>query len=157
MGQQIVMAATGGKGMKKRGRLHDVRIYHIVFCIGLFFLSLCPGTTVFGESARPCSDEIAKFCKDVRPGGGHLLTCLEQHENDLSATCRKKIEEVKQRLREAQEACGKDIEKFCKDVKPGAGRIAKCLRGVESELSPACRQKVRRPSRKRPKGKDSAQ
>lgn len=35
-------------------------------------------------------------------------------------------------------ACRADIEKFCKDVKFGHGRIAQCMKQHEAELSPAC-------------------
>ena len=38
--------------------------------------------------------------------------------------------------------CKADFEKFCKDVKPGQGRIAKCMKAHENELSPACRDKI---------------
>lgn len=34
--------------------------------------------------------------------------------------------------------CQADIEKFCKDVKPGHGQIAQCMKRHETELSPAC-------------------
>jgi hypothetical protein len=34
--------------------------------------------------------------------------------------------------------CKGDIEKFCKDVKPGRGRIINCLRQHETELSVDC-------------------
>jgi hypothetical protein len=34
--------------------------------------------------------------------------------------------------------CKDDIEKFCRDVKPGQGRILKCMREHESELSADC-------------------
>ncbi|MBI4351953.1 MAG: hypothetical protein HY550_10980 [Elusimicrobia bacterium] len=36
-------------------------------------------------------------------------------------------------------ACAEDAAKFCKDVKPGEGRIAACLKEHEKELSQACR------------------
>jgi hypothetical protein len=38
--------------------------------------------------------------------------------------------------------CKADYEKFCKDVKPGQGRIAKCMKAHENELSPACKNKI---------------
>ena len=50
-----------------------------------------------------------------------------------------KLEESKKRLMEAQQACTGDMEKFCKDVKPGGGRILKCLREHTQDLSSACR------------------
>ncbi len=36
--------------------------------------------------------------------------------------------------------CAADVKKFCGDVKPGQGAIAKCMKGHEAELSPACRE-----------------
>jgi hypothetical protein len=35
--------------------------------------------------------------------------------------------------------CAGDLKKFCGDVKPGQGAIAKCMKAHEAELSPACR------------------
>lgn len=34
--------------------------------------------------------------------------------------------------------CAADAAKFCKDVKPGEGRVAACLKAHEKELSQAC-------------------
>ena len=36
--------------------------------------------------------------------------------------------------------CAADVKKFCGDVKPGQGAIAKCMKAREAELSPACRE-----------------
>jgi hypothetical protein len=35
-------------------------------------------------------------------------------------------------------ACKADTEKFCKGIRPREGRILSCLKGRESDLSPAC-------------------
>lgn len=35
--------------------------------------------------------------------------------------------------------CAEDAAKFCKDVKPGEGRVAACLKEHEKELSQACK------------------
>jgi hypothetical protein len=42
----------------------------------------------------------------------------------------------------ADEACGGDVEKFCSNIKPGAGRVSRCLEEHESQLSPTCQAKV---------------
>ena len=36
--------------------------------------------------------------------------------------------------------CAADVKKFCGDVKPGQGAIAKCMKAHEAELPPACRE-----------------
>jgi hypothetical protein len=35
--------------------------------------------------------------------------------------------------------CAEDAAKFCKDIKPGEGRVKACLKEHEAELSQACR------------------
>ncbi len=37
--------------------------------------------------------------------------------------------------------CAADTEKFCKDVKPGEGRVKACLQEHEKDLSQACRER----------------
>jgi hypothetical protein len=39
-----------------------------------------------------------------------------------------------------QGPCADDVAKYCKDIQPGRGRIARCLKQHEQELSPACKQ-----------------
>ncbi len=36
--------------------------------------------------------------------------------------------------------CAADVKKFCGDVQPGQGGIAKCMKAHDAELSPACRE-----------------
>ena len=35
-------------------------------------------------------------------------------------------------------ACRADVQKLCKGIHPGEGRIAACLKQHESEISPGC-------------------
>ncbi len=37
------------------------------------------------------------------------------------------------------QVCSKDVAKFCANVKPGEGRISRCLGEHEAQLSPACK------------------
>lgn len=38
--------------------------------------------------------------------------------------------------------CAGDVEKFCKGVEAGGGRVSKCLKEHENELSAACKEKT---------------
>ncbi|HEX7503903.1 MAG TPA: cysteine rich repeat-containing protein [Syntrophales bacterium] len=87
----------------------------------------------------PCADDIAKYCKDVKQGGGRIARCLKENEQQLSPACKSSIEE---KSREARQVCQADAQKFCKDVKTGQGRIVKCLREHEKDLSPECKAKM---------------
>jgi hypothetical protein len=39
--------------------------------------------------------------------------------------------------------CAADVKKFCGDVQPGQGRIVKCMKNHEAELSPACQSQMK--------------
>jgi hypothetical protein len=40
--------------------------------------------------------------------------------------------------------CAADAKKFCGNVQQGGGRIAKCMKSHEAELSPACQSEMKR-------------
>ncbi len=41
-------------------------------------------------------------------------------------------------MKEFHSSCRPDVEKFCKGVQPGEGRIAQCLKENEKDLSSSC-------------------
>jgi len=108
----------------------------VVFCISLWF-----GVDAYAQRGGACAEDTVKFCNDVKPGGGRIAKCLNDHENELSGTCKDEIAQVQKRFKETAEACHDDVLKFCNDVEPGGGRIAKCLRDHQSELSQECQEK----------------
>jgi len=108
-----------------------------LLCIVLYFHS-----GVCAEEALICADDIEKYCKEIKPGGGRLLECLKAREAELSVSCRGKIGELQGIIKGCEQACSADISQFCKDVQPGGGRIIKCLRGHDKELSSSCSAKL---------------
>jgi len=96
----------------------------------------------YAEESLICADDIEKYCKEIKPGGGRLLNCLKAHETELSVSCRGKISELQGIIRDCEQACSGDIAQFCKEVQPGGGRIIKCLREHDKELSPSCSSKL---------------
>jgi len=115
--------------------------YCTVFAV-LSLLVFVLSASAEDKGMKPCADDVAKFCKDVKPGEGRIVACLKEHQNDLSASCKEKMEklaEVRKKGSEMNKACHDDISKFCKDVKPGGGKIIQCLKEHSSDLSSECK------------------
>lgn len=106
-------------------------------------LALAAAGAAQGQGQVPCADDAAKFCRDVQPGGGRIMKCMKEHENELSPACKERVAEMKKGFQEFREACQDDALKFCKDnIKPGGGRIVNCLKEHENELSPECKARM---------------
>lgn len=56
---------------------------------------------------------------------------------------------------EGVKPCADDVARLCKDVQPGQGRVAKCLKEHKDELSPACKEHIAM-ARKKVKGAKDA-
>jgi hypothetical protein len=121
----------------------------------LVIIALVIGTWAASSDAAqaqgqgPCADDVAKYCKDVQPGGGRIVRCLKQHEQELSPACRQHAAEVKKKGQEFRAACEDDVFRLCGDVKAGGGRILHCLKQHEQELTPDCKAKMQQ----KPSGK----
>jgi hypothetical protein len=88
---------------------------------------------------RVCAEDAKKFCSNVRPGAGRMYQCLTSHSAELAPACRERMEAAKARWDKFMQACKGDIEKACKTIPPGQGRVLSCLKGRESDLSPECK------------------
>jgi hypothetical protein len=118
-------------------KIVKIGIVLFVACLGVWGYSVAGN---LGKSA--CKDDVIQFCKDVKPGGGRLSKCLKEHEGELSVACRESIAAAKAKLQGAHEACADDVQKFCAEVNPGGGRVLRCLRENQKELSPECRERL---------------
>jgi hypothetical protein len=102
-------------------------------------LVLLHGTGAFAQAAGACAGDVEKFCQGVQQGEGRIAKCMAQHREELSPGCKARLDEAAKQLKGVQKACEDDIIAFCEGVKPGGGRIAKCLKANESKLSPQCK------------------
>ncbi|WIA10935.1 hypothetical protein OEZ85_011100 [Tetradesmus obliquus] len=104
--------------------------------------------------ASQCKADIKSLCSGIcKPEqgqqvcGGTVLRCLtEMRDQITSEGCRKEVlyfekMEVSNFNNDVILAanCRGDVDKFCKNVEPGEGRVHACLREHRRELSDACR------------------
>jgi hypothetical protein len=92
-----------------------------------------------------CSESLAKYCADVTPGNGHLLTCLYSHEDKVSDACDLAFTETGdiidmlfETLRSAKRHCQGDISQLCADAAVGGGEVLRCLVDNRASLSEGC-------------------
>ncbi len=99
------------------------------------------------KAKAACKSDVDKFCKDIQPGEGRILSCLDSKGDSVSQGCRtargdlsamisKKMDKADVAFRKN---CGSDVQKFCSNVPSGKGRILECLSEKEDSLSNSCK------------------
>ena len=89
-------------------------------------------------AAHPCLADAQKLCPGIAPGGGRIAACLKSHEAELSPECKEKRASFKEQAQDIMQACRGDAQALCAEVKPGRGRMIKCLKKQKAKLSPDC-------------------
>jgi len=110
--------------------------------LALGLLLLCPAGPAQAQEqgARgACKADVEKLCKDVKPGEGGIAKCLKHHEADVSPGCKQAMAHMRDTMQAVKEACRDDAKQYCQGVKRGHGRILKCLKDNEANLSEGCR------------------
>ena len=134
--------------MKQIGRLNLITVAASLLCFCLML-----GINAFAADQASCTEDIAKFCKNIEPGLTALKDCLEKHENELSSVCKEyeatmlggrveMRETVREQMR-VRQACMNDMAKFCRDADPAQGGTLRCLKEHENELSVPCNEAIK--------------
>ena len=53
------------------------------------------------RAAQPlayCKADVARLCPGISPGGGKLIGCLKEHENEISVGCAKALKAMKTKM-----------------------------------------------------------
>jgi hypothetical protein len=102
------------------------------------------------QALKGCSKEIKTYCSAVKPGRGRLVSCAKAHEDKLSSQCIYAInragfwlETLVRSLKYVTGQCKADMQKFCKGIKPGDGRILTCLNSNQERLNKFCATAIR--------------
>lgn len=95
------------------------------------------------QVAGPCAETVTKYCKDVVPGGGRIMKCLNDHRDDQSSACKDWLEEQNKSLKELNVACTEEIAVLCNASSANSVSIFICLDGNYVALKSACRDKLR--------------
>jgi hypothetical protein len=94
------------------------------------------------KSKGACKQDVEKLCKDVKPGEGRMLSCLKEHQKEVSPKCAGHLKQVQQGMKQLSAACEPDVEKYCFDAPIGKGGMASCLKKHSADLSPDCKAAV---------------
>jgi hypothetical protein len=94
------------------------------------------------SSHGACAKDAKILCAGVPHGGGAVMKCLKENEAKLSPECKAEGAKMKDAMKEVKNACHDDMSKFCGDMKPGKGRIMKCMKAHKNELSQTCKDEI---------------
>ena len=119
-----------------------------LLCAGLIFV-----TDASAADKTACSEDVAKFCQNIKPGMFALMDCLEKNENKLTSACKEyeamllgtkveRSEKVREK-RKFRQDCRNDMAKFCNDVNPMEGGMLKCLNDHKKEISISCSESLK--------------
>jgi hypothetical protein len=102
-------------------------------------------TARIAKLENACGADIRKYCRDVTPGEGRMIYCMQAHEDKISAKCAFELGETAEKAQAASDilkdgvmACKAEIAGVCGKIQPGQGRVAACLIANKSGASKDC-------------------
>lgn len=121
----------------------------IVWVLGIVILTSMPalaGENLVQTVADGCKAELETYCKDVKPGEGRILACLFAYQDKLSGKCEYALYDASVQLERAVAAlayvvneCADDLDKHCRSVEAGEGRLLECIEKNDKNVSARCK------------------
>lgn len=113
----------------------NMKVFHLtnlyLLCISLLYTA---SASLAEPSKTPCQDDLQKFCKDIPSEKGQKAKCLRSHLDKLSPGCKKKLDEMKKKTKEAKltkkngEEPKAEISESCKGVKLNDPQFKECMK-----------------------------
>src|SRR6266852_5576284 len=132
------------------GGTMSIRNAFVTMALAVFAAGVAAQAGAQQRREGPCAADVKKFCGDVQPGQGAIAKCMKAHDAELSPACREGMKARAEKAESVREDCKRDVEKFCKGIAPGGGRILACLSARQAELKPACAADIKRAGNRRP-------
>jgi cysteine rich repeat protein len=108
-------------------------------------------TAKVGVLEKSCAGDIKKYCRDVTPGEGRMIYCMQAHEDKISPKCAYElgqtaasVQTTADLLKDGVLACKAEIAGVCGKIQPGQGRIAACLIENKSTASNLCAEAIQK-------------
>jgi len=87
------------------------------------------------QAASACRADIKTHCRDVQPGGGRAIACLQAHEAELTPDCRAELPTLAN--------CRPQIEAACGDVQRPR-ELRSCLKSHADQIDATCQALMKR-------------
>jgi hypothetical protein len=78
-----------------------MRIHHVALvslAAALIALTNQHAAHAQGGALAACKADAERICPGVKPGGGKLIGCLKEHENDVTIGCVKELKAIKSKM-----------------------------------------------------------
>ena len=76
-----------------------------------------------------------RLCAGIQPTRATLRACFREHIHELSDACLLSLA----RFSAVDRTCRKRLNRECRDVEPGQGRLEFCLRSAAAKLDDYCK------------------
>ncbi len=121
----------------------DIRLGRLLLAAAFTIVCVLSSFQSYAQIAGPCAETVAKYCKDVTPGGGRIMKCLNDHRDDQSLVCKDWLADQNKSLKELNGVCAEEIARFCSFETTDYFRIYQCLNDNYVALKLDCRGKLR--------------
>ena len=124
--------------------------FAVLAMLAMFGTSVAADQNLVQTVLNGCKVELEKYCSQVTPGQGRILSCLYAYQDKLSGKCEYALYDAAVQLERAVAAlsyvvneCGNDLEKHCSSVPAGEGRLLNCLEKNDKQVSGRCKQALK--------------
>jgi hypothetical protein len=103
------------------------------------------GNITINASVRGCGEDVKQHCPGLGNNSKRIFMCLGAYEAYLTPQCKQGILEASLSIKTSAaaidysiSACEADADKHCLEVQPGEGRLLRCLKANQTDVSNQC-------------------